>query len=307
MRFYKYTSIETAKIVIENETLRWSSPLLFNDIEECQFTPFTTEQHKSAQKNYYEMLIDCAKGRLIYNYHYFSHMTNMLIDTFRLTMKQGSIDSFDYKDLLKIADNPQEGYREYVNKGLVNIFRILCVTTDYNNNLMWAHYGDQHYGCVLEFSEICKDKPRNLQEDYVRYHENLNPTSNPIDMMIYGETKEVRDAMIKDIIFSKKTSWAYEKEYRLMFAESFGKITTSLDLRTNKRTMDVSHQTDAKYTDVPFRKESLKSITFGVRAKQESIDETLISLANKNYQIDVYQLKLIDGELSRKTLSNTAL
>ncbi|KHD23099.1 hypothetical protein NM09_20265 [Vibrio caribbeanicus] len=303
MSFYKYTTIDTAKIVLENETLRWSSPLLFNDIEECQFTPFTEEQHKKAQRYYHEMLIDCAKGRLIYNYHHFSEVTRMLIDTLRFMHNQGSLDNLDYKELLQITDNPQEGYREYVNKGLVNIFRIICVTTEYNNNLMWAHYGDQHYGCALEFSDVYKDKPRNLEEGFVRYHENLSPRSNPIDMMLFGETKEVRSRMIEDIIFSKRTSWAYEKEYRFMFAESFGQITTTLDLRTNERRMDVSHQTDTKYTDVPFRKESLKSITFGVRATKESIENLVVSLSSKNYDVELFQLKLVNGELLRERMS----
>ncbi|WP_060989547.1 DUF2971 domain-containing protein [Photobacterium leiognathi] len=302
MNFFKYTTIDTAKIVLENETLRWSSPLLFNDIEECQFTPFTEEQHALAFENYYKVLVDCAKGRLFYDYYRFSEITHQLISAVKLMIATDKLDDFDYSELLDLIDNPKEGHREYINKGLVNVFRILCVTTEYDNPLMWAHYGDQHYGCALEFEKLYEDKPRKLKEGFVRYHDNLEPLSNPMDMLLFGETEEVHNLMLQDIIFSKRTFWSYEKEYRLMFAESYGQISTSLNFQSGERTFEVSHQTDEQHTDIPFPFESLKSITFGARTQRGDIERILTTLQEKQYYCDLYQFSMVDGVPSRQKL-----
>jgi hypothetical protein len=302
MIYYKYTSITTATIVLENESLRWSSPLLFNDIEECQFTPFTDEQHKSAHESYYKVLVDCARGRLIYDYYQYSEITKMLISAIKLMESSGKLESFDFFEMLNLVGKPKEGYREYVNKGLVNIFRILCVTTDYENPLMWAHYGDQHYGCVLGFDELYKEKPRKLKEGFVRYHENIEPLSNPIEMLLYGETEKVHDLMVQDIIFAKRTFWNYEREYRLMFAENFGQISTSFNFQTKERTMNVCHQTDKHHTDVSFPKHGLKSITFGARTSRKDVERVLAIIEEKQYDCQVYQFRLVDGISSREKL-----
>ena len=37
MRFYKYVTTKTAKTILENGTLRWSSPSIFNDPFDVQF------------------------------------------------------------------------------------------------------------------------------------------------------------------------------------------------------------------------------------------------------------------------------
>jgi hypothetical protein len=80
MSFYKYTNISTATLVLRNKSLRWSSPLIFNDLEECQFTPFTNEQHLSSHNAYIKILTECAKGGgFNYNPNKFSEISKMLI------------------------------------------------------------------------------------------------------------------------------------------------------------------------------------------------------------------------------------
>ena len=226
MSYFKYTTLNTTKLIIENKSLRWSSPLQFNDIEECQFVPYTKENYSKSIKEYLEIITKIAKGeKLNFDYKKFSDITHMLIGTIQISLNQGTFDSsiFGEQTFNTISD-PEADYRDYINRGLIRIFRILCVTNKYDNKLMWAHYGDQHYGCVIGFSKVYIDKPYNLKEGNVEYHENLNPKTNTLDLLLYGETQELRDLIIKDVIFSKRLDWHYEEEYRLLFAESFGQI-----------------------------------------------------------------------------------
>lgn len=307
MSFYKYTNISTATLVLRNKSLRWSSPLIFNDLEECQFTPFTKEQHISSYNAYIKILTECAEGRLIYNINKFSEISQQIIQVMRISMKQGTFDTNDTKHfsevMLNMASNPESNYREFINTAFIKCFRILCVTEKDDNSLMWAHYADSHYGCVIEFESLYTEKPRFLREGYVRYHENLQPRSNPLDMLLYGETEEVRDLMIRDVAFSKRTSWSYENEYRLMFTESYGEITTKVDMQTQIKDIVVKYQSDELFTDVGIPKESVKSIIFGARTTEKDIQTILEVLSENDYKCKLLQMKMKDGRMIKEELN----
>ncbi|MEJ5054289.1 DUF2971 domain-containing protein [Sphingobacterium sp. MYb382] len=304
MNYYKYTTTSTTKLILENLSLRWSSPLQFNDIEECQFVPFTNEEHRKAHEKYIEILTEFAKGKhLDYDYNKFSHITLLLIEAFKISIDQGTFTTENFVDvMLNITNNPDSDYRNYINTALIRIFRILCVTDNYDNNLMWAHYGDQNYGCVIELDKVFIDAPRNLKEGKVTYHENLNPQSNPLDMLLYGETEEVRNLMIKDVIFSKRTNWSYENEYRFMFAESFGSIKSVTDMQTKETKISVSNQTDRLFADVKILSDNIKSITFGIRTSKKDISEIVEIVKKLEYKCKFYQMKLENGIISRNDL-----
>ncbi|WP_285163953.1 DUF2971 domain-containing protein [Shewanella goraebulensis] len=300
MTFYKYTTTSTAEIVLKNQSLRWSSPLLFNDIEECQFTPFTEEQYLHAFSSYKKIVELCASGCMLFDIRRFSNETMMLIEMFKMYIKRGESAPFLPEELLMSHRNI---HHEYINKGLLNCFRILCVTTEYDNNLMWAYYADQHYGCVIELESVYKEEPYLLRKGSVRYHENIAPLSKPLDMLLYGETAEVKELMIKDIIFSKRSNWVHENEYRFMFSESFGQITSKLDLRTNKFETTAEYQSDSSHTDVPISKESVKSVTFGARTQQNDIEKIINVVYSEGYDCKFYQMKLKNGTVERQLLN----
>ncbi|EHQ26165.1 DUF2971 domain-containing protein [Mucilaginibacter paludis] len=304
MSFYKYTNISTASLVLKNKSLRWSSPLIFNDLEECQFTPFTKEQYASSYKAYFKILTECAKGQSDYNINELSDASRLIIEVMRVSMNDVVFNTSYFEEVvLKTFSNPESDYRDFINAALIKCFRVLCVTEKYDNNLMWAHYADQHYGCIIEFDSVYLKKPRLLREGYVRYHENLQPQSNPLDIFLYGETEETRDLLIRDVAFSKRTSWNYEKEYRFMFFENFGEITTSINMQTNLKETAVKNQSEALFTDVSISKESVKSIIFGVRTNDEDVKKVLEILTENDYQCNLYQMKMRNGCMVKEELS----
>ena len=167
MNYFKYTTFDTTKLIIENKTIRWSSPLKFNDIEECQFVPYSKESFERANREYLEILAKIAKGENVdIDYEKFKPISHMLIAMIRLSIERNTFNSSNMvDDVLNLVSNPEADYREYINKGLIRIFRILCVTAKFDNKLMWAHYGDQHYGCVLELSDLYINKPHGLRKE----------------------------------------------------------------------------------------------------------------------------------------------
>ncbi|MDB5748555.1 MAG: hypothetical protein JWP72_3403 [Massilia sp.] len=308
MPFYKYTNIPTANLIIENQTMRWSSPVVFNDVEECQFVPFTKERIAHAYKKYQEILIECAKGNLPENYNSYSVVTKMIVSLLQITSGTNALSAESLAEIMKTVSGNFDGdFRQYVNAALIKCFRVLCVTTDFENKLMWAHYADQHRGCVLELDKFFDNEPRGLRAGYVRYHENLEPASNPLDILLCGETKEASMALIDDVVFSKRTLWNYENEYRYLFNESFGEITTTIDMATNNRTIKVKNQPEVLYTDVPFSLNTIKSITFGVRANTEDIDQISGMLIDKGSTASFYQMQMQDGRVVRTDLERQFL
>ncbi|MEI6544978.1 MAG: DUF2971 domain-containing protein [Methylococcales bacterium] len=283
--------------------MRWSSPVVFNDIEECQFVPFTKDRISSAYKKYQEILTECAKGNLTPNYDSYSDVTKLIVSLLQITTGNDKFSAENLAEMMKkVSGSLEDDHRNFVNVALIKCFRVLCVTTEFDNNLMWAHYADQHHGCVLEFEEFFNNEPPGLRKGFVRYHENLEPTSNLLDNLLYGDTKEVTELLIKDVVFSKRTSWNYEKEYRFLFSESFGEITAKIDMVTNNRTISVKNQPETLYTDVAFSIGAIKSITFGARATKSDIEQIFDILTNKSCVCSLYQMQMRDGRMIRTDL-----
>lgn len=298
MSYYKYTTFDTTKLIVENKTIRWSSPLKFNDIEECQFVPYSKENFKKANRQYLEILEKIANGEDVdIDYEKLKPISHMLIAMIKLSIENNTYNSSNMvDDVMNLVSDPEADYREYINKGLIRVFRILCVTAKFDNKLMWAHYGDQHYGCVIELSNLYINKPHGLKEGRVDYHENLYPRTNSLDVFLYGETPEIRDLMIQDVIFSKRSIWNYEEEYRFMYSENFGTIHFEHNFQTNKKTLTASNQTDQLFTDVSISGDFIKSITFGVRVEDEKISEMKEHLQINNINCTLYKM-ILKGEL----------
>lgn len=93
---------------------------------------------------------------------------------------------------------------------------MLCLTTESNNLLMWAHYSDSHGGCVIGFDDahpfFNKEKPSPITKlMQVTYSE-----TRPV-LPSFEECMNNEDAH-KMILLVKSLRWSYEKEWR-MFAK----------------------------------------------------------------------------------------
>jgi hypothetical protein len=62
--FYKYTTAETAKTVLQNGTLRWSSPSLFNDPFDVQFDLHTEYDRNKVAERAMQIILDGYSGRV---------------------------------------------------------------------------------------------------------------------------------------------------------------------------------------------------------------------------------------------------
>ena len=300
-------SSQTGQIILENETLRWSSPSIFNDLEECQLFPYKKEASGTAHETYMKLLYQCAQGRLIFNLNAFSEQTHLMIAVIKTGIESGKLDESTIDSIVKHTidvqfSNPEEEHRNYINNAILNCCRVLCLTTDYNNQLMWAHYADEHRGCVFEFEEPHSVGLRNLKKGVVQYVEYESPSVNPVDLLLFGEKSSINYQLNRDIFFTKRDVWAYENEYRLMFSETFGEITIKIDMQKNTREMTVKGQKSTLHTDVPYSPKMIKSITFGARTKNDIVLDIKDKALNKNQSCKFFQMSLEGGKMVRKEI-----
>ena len=161
----------------------------------------------------------------------------------------------------------ERGYREtQIQK--INSCRISCFSLLNNSILMWSHYANKHFGMALEFDNTISprfenlDDKKDVSEAEVGYsdYEKINYLS------------EDRKYAIYKLFLSKSISWAHEKEYRMI-------------LLGNKAELQ-------KFND-----KFLKAVYFGLRAKDNEIDD-IISLCRLHGFIDLDFFKCKKDNLS---------
>jgi Protein of unknown function (DUF2971) len=101
-------------------------------------------------------------------------------------------------EILKVADALTVDFRETM--------AILCFSRNWDNLLLWSHYGDSHKGICLGF-DISDGEPGANYDTDVRYQPNL------LQIRCWEDLPDVADRLRR----TKHESWSYEQEVR-MFA-----------------------------------------------------------------------------------------
>lgn len=256
----------TAKAVLENSTLRWSSPILFND-------PFDVPREMSFGINP-EDILHALSLRMTELINSPPDDTSDLQPEIRLiieTVKKGIPENIKkdliegLKDVAKEHQPRSDSLDELRTmwRAFIPDFRILCLAESPMHAAMWSHYAEQYSGAVLEF--LCVDELDSawLAAKPVRY-----PESKPEIYTAEGWAKILtmpHRKAIKTIIdistFTKSQDWSYENEWRV----------TSF-----KRPNDIGH-----YTDYKFHPDELSTVYLGPMISSAD-REILIKLA-KNY------------------------
>lgn len=141
-------------------------------------------------------------------------------------------------------------------------YRILSLTEDYLNEVMWAHYTSNYNGVCIVVSNNTdfKDCKR------VKYLGNeVDPDLN----------EENLDEIIRNSLFFKNSGWMYEKEYRIIKEDNYG---------------------DYFY----FNKSSIICLIIGHNLNIESFDFYRLQKAIEELNIKIYKtyINRFDGRLS---------
>lgn len=174
---YKYVDLDTAEKIIDNHSLKFSSPTTFND-------PFDLNNS----------LVD---------FSYTKTDLKKIIDRGKSSMNHS-----ERKKLLNENwNNPANIFKAF-NQAFneeKETCGISCFSKSFNKTLMWSHYAGKHTGVCLGFSINPLDNGDDFLMLCVRYAHEIKPLN-------YFRN---RDIVLFNWLFTKSHVWSYEEEVRL--------------------------------------------------------------------------------------------
>lgn len=285
--FHKYTSAESTAKILKSGTLKWSSPHEFNDILEFNRMPTMNPTVEDDFEKYISLLLEHVFENKKIDTRNLSNETLLLVRNFKL-MKEGNLSKeFIFKEMSH--DKPDQSIMEklltdHVKSWGNDCARILCVTTEENNNAMWANYADNHKGCVLTFQHLPEKDTPLMAAKQVKYSKSKPVVCSGIDFLLYGNKLQgILENTHEAICYTKDKSWEYEKEWR------------AITWRHREK--------GKKFSFYKFFSEELHSITFGFRIDNEKRTEIIKILDLyyphcKKYKIEINEGKMVKSPLT---------
>jgi hypothetical protein len=240
-------SAATLKAVLKNRTLRWSSPVLFNDPfdvpKEILYEIGTDEILDATVRTLASVLEDPPSDMSQfqpYVQEFLEGMNGLASRPDRKAVIATLKKCADGGQLTRPLEELRVLWRTWITQ-----FRILCLCESAERVSMWYHYADRYTGSVLEFS--CNDKTDSvfLAAEPVSYSD-----ETPEMLSVAGWARALMmpvraafEELLKAATYSKSPDWSYENEWRL----------TSFDFKTD----------GGLYTDTRFDPRDLAGVYFG--------------------------------------------
>lgn len=192
-RFYKYTSSEFAQIILSDFTLKFTHPNKFND-------PF----------DYYPTSSTLGANKFV------KRVINQRPNTGRIKT--------NFKSVLKnSALLRSQQFRDITAQHLC----ITCFSSTQFSLPMWAHYANNHKGCVIGFRDPNEEEARSaLNDSQLREYFHLVPfevtytDDRPFVFDKNGLTNTEKNGYMA--VLKKAKAWEYEQEVRAIRLSSEG-------------------------------------------------------------------------------------
>jgi hypothetical protein len=223
--FFKYATAPAAVAILSTSTVRFSSPLLFNDPFDLQTgMPFRFDMDALPERLFAKVealvLSPDTPAFLDPKGHTWSRVILEMRAKLpshgfpRESLRQAFLPLFStMKDYF--MKEHQRFQREWVEK--VPRMRMLCVTEEHDNLLMWAHYAKNHTGAVLELRVMPEQDNALCAAQPVIYHPEVPSPFSEEHLLdaIVGSAKLTMDELCRHYARVKSAIWSYEKEWRL--------------------------------------------------------------------------------------------
>lgn len=215
--FYKYLSSAGADAVLRSARLRWSSPLIFDDPAEFRRVPRFRPPLNEAGDEFVRTLVGMTVGDASLDELRLSATTKFTLGLFRQLVSDGMGTEL-IREVGGIAPNADERFealmKEFVERLTLETTRVLCLTTDRENDRMWQNYAERRRGAVLEFRHVPEYSTPLLAAKEVTYSAEPPIIGSGLDFLLYGDTPELRRCGLDAILYVKRADWAYQREWR---------------------------------------------------------------------------------------------
>lgn len=220
---YKYTSLENAIKIIENESVILTNPKTFNDPFDSKLVIRKNEIDDAINliKNYYsfyEKYTDYCKNITKCNIDFEKEIANIkekMEYTKINTLKKDNFTTLDLEFKKKLNEIILE---------LEDLPRISCFSKRFDSILMWSHYASSHEGVCIEFDEnrnIFKNVTYSKNREYfdIKYIVSKCLASIFFNGDVDYNIKDVFKRVMKPF-FIKSKDWKYEQEIRCVLSKN---------------------------------------------------------------------------------------
>jgi hypothetical protein len=278
--FFKYTDIETAQAILENQSFRYSSPLSFNDpfdIQSYLIPEFDLDDFPREVMAVIEQYV--TNDYEIPNPEYgFSEAILLIREKSKSQgYKKSEIEQITYPLLGYLLGEVKHLISQVNSQWKKSMLesRVFCVTEEKDNLLMWAHYAKDHTGAVFQLATLPEaDTPLSVAKE-VRYKDRpvqFYSLEELIKWTLFDIAPDYAKLQYSNHAYRKATAWGYENEWRVV----------DMCQHPNKTDLYVDHR---------FIPAQLQKIFFGCKACDTKIS-LLIDLAKGiNPKVELYKAR----------------
>ncbi|MFT6502952.1 MAG: hypothetical protein ACJASQ_003084 [Crocinitomicaceae bacterium] len=150
--------------------------------------------------------------------YFWSASVHTLNDPFEtLVGKEHFINQFKaFTKLMRSKDKEAEKSVHEALQGLIDRrdkIGIFSLSKTFRNELLWAHYGDSHFGFCIEYDIPTLLEPCGYQK---KYRMDVNYAKHPSSIKLTDVSKLDQNQLFLKIFGTKSKVWSYEKEVRLV-------------------------------------------------------------------------------------------
>jgi len=281
--FFKYTGAHGGRLLLENQTLKWSRPSEFNDPFDMQIDLLIGELD---EKEIETKVLEHIYKQFEYDGEISEKdmLGNLVRELKRINPRIKVSDvanslALGLPDHFKSLPSLIAKYEPEI-KGLMETTKVLCLSEVSDDLLMWSHYADSHRGVVFEFINIPElDSPYSVSEP-VRYGDDvpISYDTQTVANMLIGDTLEDEHRMRDNFLYTKSKDWAYEREWRISSGDG--------------------RNPDEAFEFIPFGAKELSAVYFGCKMSEEDKAFCIKLILEKYPHVVVYQAQKVRGKFA---------
>ncbi len=215
MKLYKYVTSDRIDILTDG-FIRFTQPAAFND--PFEMSPFIKEIASDAE---IEAMLDDQHVASVHEQYMKNNREFKRKVPFERYLKQYSKEELLVEIKASAHGRALDQVRESLPVSFNQALGILCLTTKFDNLLMWAHYANSHTGFVIEFDADHRffnrtfedlSSPTGIDEDLTKDYGHL------IKVDYQDQRPQISVSSVKsfDSFFVKSREWEYEDEWRML-------------------------------------------------------------------------------------------
>lgn len=250
---FKYVTPNTGRKIIENGTLRWSTPPTLNDPFDMQFA--------------FQLRIDRRAVRAMALDKMWQHFFGELLDqplteggriirqrrgefTRPMSCEEFNRDR-EFADAVDETIDTTEKNMAQMSATILSMFendKILCLSDIPDSILMWSYYAQNHAGMVLRFTDATPNNPLTRAQRVIYVEQMPSLFDDEMLSNMLAGYKGLDERQIMDVVtYTKSSHWSHEREWRVSANRG---------------------RSDGPYEDVPFNAKELDGVIFGVRTAE---------------------------------------